>query len=96
MNLFSQMNYLLSKMKQRFSYISIRKEKNFSNFCCTGLYYFRSLNDYTIAFEYILSYKINVNGEYYIAPMYNYLIQSNKLITYNLITKKSVLFSGTP
>ena len=40
--------------------------------------------------------KKTVNGEYYIAPLYNSMISNDKKIFYHLIQKEDVIFTGTP
>jgi hypothetical protein len=39
---------------------------------------------------------MTVNGEFYIAPLYNYLIKNGKIIRYKLISNTEILFCGTP
>jgi len=74
-------------------------EKNpISDLCCTGLYYFSSVADYLVAYNDYLS-KPECEwekGELYVAPLYNYLINKNKVIHYNLIDINEVIFCGTP
>ena len=69
-----------------------------SKYCCSGIYYFRFCSDFYKVFE---KYK-NENpdnlqgGEYYIAPMYNYLISDGKDIRYTVIKDDEIFFCGTP
>ena len=74
------------------------EKKEISKYCCTGLYYWRYCDDYCRIFEKYLSNSLDEvdGGEYYIAPMYNYLINEGKDIRYSLIKKKEVIFCGTP
>lgn len=69
-----------------------------SDLCCTGLYYFRSVQDYFNAYDYYLSLpkEFWVNGELYVAPLYNYLIKQEKNIHYHEITSSEVVFCGVP
>lgn len=69
-----------------------------SNYCCTGLYYFKYVKDYNIAFEYYNSFDIDdLQGkELYIAPMYNFLIKRNKDIRFSVINSDDVIFCGNP
>jgi NDP-sugar pyrophosphorylase family protein len=73
-------------------------EKNeISNFCSTGLYFFKSFGLFEIAYlnYYFLSQIYNSN-ELYIAPIYNYLIGQGNNIHINLIESQKVTFCGTP
>ncbi len=74
------------------------EKKEISKYCCTGLYYWRYCFDYCRIFETYLSISLKEvdGGEYYIAPMYNYLIDEGKDIRYSLIEKDKVIFCGTP
>ena len=65
-----------------------------SNLCCTGLYYFRQVKLFKNAFEkYIKDESIE---EYYVAPLYNYLISDGLSVHYHKIPQTEVCFSGTP
>ena len=72
------------------------EKERISNLCSDGLYYFRSLQDFRLAFEAALSSNTTVRGEYYIAPLYNYLIQNQRRILYKQINPNEVVFCGTP
>lgn len=79
--------------------VSLTTEKEpVSNLCSTGLYYFLNTSDFMEAFTFYASKPKNewTRGELYIAPLYNYLINNGKSITYNLIEKNDVIFCGTP
>lgn len=67
-----------------------------SNFCSNGLYYFKSLKNYKEVFSLMVNNQNTLVQEYYIAPMYNYLIEKNQIIYYDLIDKSQVLFCGIP
>jgi len=74
-------------------------EKNpISDLCCTGLYHFSSVNYYLGAYNNYLEKPISEwdKAELYVAPLYNYLINNNKSIYYNLVDKKDVIFCGVP
>lgn len=66
-----------------------------SKYCSNGLYYFNSMNLFLEAFENTFSNKEDDN-EMYVAPMYNYLINSGRNILYTLSKKEDNLFFGTP
>lgn len=81
------------------SKIDLTTEKNpISEYCCTGLYHFKKCSDYFAAYNEYLLKPISTweKGELYIAPLYNFLIKTNKSIHYNLIDRDEVVFCGTP
>lgn len=68
-----------------------------SNYCSTGLYYFKSAALFNVAFtarNEIL--QINNTKELYVAPLYNWLIAQNNNIHIHLIDRSAVLFCGIP
>ncbi|WP_276784874.1 glycosyltransferase family 2 protein [Thalassolituus oleivorans] len=74
-------------------------EKNpISDLCSNGLYFFKSADLYIKYFKIMESNgeKGLAKGELYIAPMYNYLINDNLNIAYDLVNKDDIIFSGTP
>lgn len=74
------------------------EKQEISKFCCTGLYYWRRSSDFCNIFEkYSKKSLDNVQaGEYYIAPMYNDLIQEGSDIRYTIIQPEEVIFCGVP
>lgn len=74
-------------------------EKNpISNLCCTGIYSFKSINLFNQAFDEYKYVALKSMGlkELFVAPMYNILIKKNYNIKYTEISKKDVIFFGTP
>lgn len=74
------------------------EKQEISQYCCTGLYYWRRKADFCRVFAKLkqqLPSQVQA-GEYYIAPMYNYLISESKDIRYSVITESKVVFCGTP
>lgn len=73
-------------------------EKNpISDLCCTGLYYFSAVKLFMASFDdYAAHPEEWVNGEIYIAPMYNKLIAKGNVFHYNLIPKEDIIFCGVP
>lgn len=67
-----------------------------SNLCSTGLYYFRNTTLFLDAFEVAVSNNDKDSGEFYVAPLYNQLINKGLNIKYDLIKKNTVIFSGVP
>lgn len=74
------------------------EKRPLSQLCCTGLYYFASIESYSEAYQHYLGLpqKQWEKGELYVAPLYNYLIQQGKKIHYHLIERNEVIFCGVP
>lgn len=60
----------------------------------TGLYHFNNTHDYIDAVEYHLQNEFKYKNEYYIAPMYNYLINKGKKYKLDWVHEFHIL--GTP
>jgi NDP-sugar pyrophosphorylase family protein len=80
----------------KWSYIGISKEnyvevvvekKVISNEATVGIYNFKKGSDFVNSAENMIENKIMVNGEYYVAPVYNSLISDNFKIKYFNIGK---------
>lgn len=85
--------------KNRDGYVLETAEKNqISNLCCTGIYYFSSVQLYLNVYERFASGGAKLMGlrELYVAPMYNYIIQDGGIVRYNLIDSSEVVFCGVP
>lgn len=67
-----------------------------SDLCSNGLYYFKSVSLYCSLFEEVVKKGGKVKGEYYIAPMYNFLIASGVNVIYRCIDRSEVDLCGTP
>lgn len=77
--------------------IKIAEKKPISNIATLGLYYFKSFDLYKN--YYVITFQDGanlVNGEKYIAEMYNVMLSNNKLIYGNILTASSVWGLGTP
>lgn len=72
------------------------EKEEISNMCCSGLYYFKKASFFKEAFLDSYRKKKLIKGEYYVAPLYNYLIKKKLNIKYNIIPKKNIVFCGTP
>lgn len=73
--------------------IETAEKRQISDFCSTGIYYFKTIEDFEKAF---LECKDNTNNERYVAPLYNCMIKDGKKVKVNLIDKSEVIFCGTP
>lgn len=72
------------------------EKERISDLCSDGLYYFRRKSDFDRAYISAEASDLSVKGEYYIAPLYNQLIQEGLLIGYDLIEINEIGFCGTP
>jgi NDP-sugar pyrophosphorylase family protein len=89
-------NVLPVENSNRVQYTAEKKE--ISHYCCTGLYYFRSSTEFMDLFEKVFQSGLDSieSNEYYIAPMYNFLIEENKDIRFSVIDADDVIFCGIP
>jgi hypothetical protein len=78
------------------SVVATTEKVRISDLCSNGLYYFKRKGDFDEAFEDVSSRREFVRGEFYVAPLYNYLIRSGKLIRYVVVSPDSVVSCGTP
>ena len=77
--------------------VEIKEKKRISNNCTLGAYYFRSCSLYkTLYDEYYSREQALINGEKYIAPLYDYLLLKNGEIYISNINPKKVHVLGTP
>ncbi|WP_202984492.1 hypothetical protein [Thiomicrorhabdus xiamenensis] len=74
------------------------EKQEISQYCCTGLYYWRYCSDFCRIFKNFKKKNLDEvqAGEYYIAPMYNDLISEGKDIRYSVIGGENVIFCGVP
>jgi hypothetical protein len=72
-------------------------EKNrISNLCSNGLYYFKTTRIYLDALNEYKTKFLEDEGELYVAPLYQTLIDLKFDIRYKLIKKKDIGFCGVP
>lgn len=74
------------------------EKERISNLCSNGLYYFRSIKLFNELFEQEYQNRRNslVKSELYIAPLYNYLIQNNLAVDFELVDHSKIEFCGVP
>lgn len=65
-----------------------------SNNALTGLYHFKNTSDFEDTVSFHLENNIRVNNEFYIAPMYNYLIKKGRKFIIDKVNEFDIL--GTP
>lgn len=78
--------------------VETAEKRPISNLCSTGLYHFASSDDFLAAYQNQLDGgpKRLTRGEIYVAPLYNFLIESGKDIRYRILDRDDVVFFGTP
>ncbi|MDE5603753.1 MAG: capsular biosynthesis protein, partial [Helicobacter sp.] len=76
--------------------IKTTEKQRISSLCSSGLYYFAKAGDFIRIFQIMINNNQTTKGEYYIAPMYNYLIKEGKDIRYFQISPQEIIFCGTP
>ena len=76
--------------------IRTAEKERISDLCSNGLYYFKTKSIFIEAFQNSLKNKLTVKDEFYIAPLYNYLINKGKKICYRITSIDNIHFSGTP
>jgi hypothetical protein len=72
------------------------EKERISDLCSDGLYYFKRRKDFEEALDHAKATNATVKGEFYIAPLYNRLIEKGATIKYQLIGEKDIDFCGTP
>ncbi|WWR19199.1 glycosyltransferase family 2 protein [Lachnospiraceae bacterium JLR.KK009] len=77
--------------------IEIKEKKRISNYCTLGAYYFKTCKLYKDLYdEYYSKVQNLVNGEKYIAPLYDYLLSKGGKIYISDIAPRKVHVLGTP
>ena len=86
----------LNKEKKTVKYTA--EKQQISKYCCTGLYYWRQSKAFCEAFEntYLMKNNEEIKSEFFIAPLYNYLINLDKKVHYSIIDVSEVIICGTP
>lgn len=77
--------------------VEIKEKKRISNYCTLGAYYFKTCRLYKELYEeYYSKTQELVNGEKYVAPLYDYLLSKHGKIFISDIDPKKVHVLGTP
>jgi hypothetical protein len=92
-------NWSYAKTEQKYStkVIQTAEKEEISNYCSTGVYYFKN-RDYFIE-AYLNNFSVESKKKFtelYIAPMYNYLITNGGNIHIDIIKRDDVEFCGIP
>jgi hypothetical protein len=75
--------------------IATAEKKEISDNCSTGIYFFKKIAYFYEAYDYYHINNLNIN-EYYVAPLYNYLIKQGKHIHIQDAPKDEIIFCGIP
>ncbi|MFG1592797.1 glycosyltransferase family 2 protein [Halobacteriovorax sp. CON-3] len=89
-------NWSFAKVDLDNNVLEVAEKSRISNLCSNGLYYFKTMSLYREVFEYYQSNNIKSVNEYYIAPMYNYLINNKLNIKVRIVSRDNVIMCGTP
>lgn len=77
--------------------VEIKEKKRISNYCTLGAYYFKTCKLYMDLYdEYYSKTQELVNGEKYVAPLYDYLLTKGGVIYISDIKPEKVHVLGTP
>lgn len=91
----SENRFSFAAIDEATGFVTEVKEKEvISTNALTGLYSFGSIADFASAYKYHTDNEITTKGEYYIAPMYNYLIDKGKKYVLDEAITHHIL--GTP
>jgi dTDP-glucose pyrophosphorylase len=74
--------------------VEVREKEVISDHALTGLYTFKRATDFKETYEYHKAHNLTVKGEFYIAPMYNYLISLGRHYVLDQAEQHFIL--GTP
>ncbi|WP_431289955.1 glycosyltransferase family 2 protein [Burkholderia cepacia] len=72
------------------------EKERISSLCSDGLYYFSQRADFESALEHARRTSLTVKGEYYIAPLYNRLIETGASVKFDIVQPADIDFCGTP
>ena len=78
--------------------VEVAEKKVISNTATVGIYYFKHGRDFTAAADAMIAAKDRTHQEFYVAPVYNYMIRNQaRIITFNIGSVGNGMFSfGTP
>ena len=90
-------NWSFAKVDKDGDVVKTAEKDPISNLASNGMYYFRSVRLYQDLFELAFNERKDyVQGEAYIAPMYNHLIKAGYKVRVKQIEKSDIIFCGTP
>lgn len=83
-----------AKVDEMGKVVETAEKRRISPWATTGLYYFRKGSEFVQYAESMIERQDRVNGEFYIAPVYNYLIADGRDIRVDVAKEVGVM--GTP
>ncbi|OHF36707.1 hypothetical protein [Corynebacterium sp. HMSC074A01] len=72
------------------------EKQRISDLCSNGLYYFDCVETFEMGYRMMVANDDRVNGEFYVAPIYNYLIEQGRRVRYRLVRNSQTVLCGTP
>lgn len=89
-------SFALPENENSLKVIKTAEKERISDLCSNGLYYFKNKEVFERLFLDARQNNQTTKNEYYIAPLYNQMIDNGLDVFYNLIDSHSILFCGTP
>lgn len=89
-------SFALSQTPNNRMVVKTAEKERISDLCSDGLYYFKKKSVFEKLFLHAIQTKNTAQNEYYIAPLYNELIDNGGVVFYDLIANDKILFCGTP
>lgn len=86
--------YSYAKTDDNNNVIEVAEKKIISEFATAGIYFFSKGTDFIKYSKRMIAKNIKINNEFYVAPIYNEMIQDNKKII-NFVCNK-IISTGTP
>lgn len=87
-------NYSYSEVDENGRVVKVAEKVAISNNANVGLYYFKKGHDFVECSEDMMKRNLTVNGEYYIAPVYNLMAEKGKNVGIKEVERMYVM--GTP
>ena len=89
-------HWSFAKIDQRDRVLEVTEKVRISEWCSNGLYYFKKLSLFRESYLKTVKEKKTVNGEYYIAPLFNELISAGCVVKVRKIPHSNMVSCGTP
>ncbi len=91
----SNWSFILPSVTEPNTVIKVAEKERISNYCSTGAYWFIDSKTFLGIFDNYKEANSNMS-ELFIAPMFNFLIESKKIVRYSSVDSESVLPCGVP
>lgn len=89
-------HWSFAKVNMENKVIAVSEKVRISGLASTGLYYFKSISIFKDAYHFMKDKIKERYKEVYVAPLYNVLIENNKLISSKIMDRKDIVPLGTP